>query len=70
MHFLVLLVMVLGLVSLVLSLLKLTSDLSQESIHESPAFLETPGNPASAVEPRAKATEAYQSRRAELSDTR
>ena len=70
MHFLVLLIMVFGLVSLVLSLLKLTSDLSQESVHESPAFLETPGNLAIAQESRAKATKAYESSRAELSDMR
>jgi hypothetical protein len=70
MNFLILLIMVCGLVSLVLSLLKLASDLSQENVHESPAFLETPGNPVRAQESRAKATEAYESSRAELSDMR
>ena len=70
MHFLISLIIVLALVSAVLSLVKLTSDLSQAGVHESPAILETPGNPASAQDSRAKATEAYESSRAELSDMR
>jgi hypothetical protein len=43
-----------------LSLVKLTWELSQAGVHESPAILETPGNPA---------TELYESSSTELSDT-
>jgi hypothetical protein len=71
MHFLTSLIIVAGLVFVVcLSLVKLTWELSQVSVHESPAILETPSNPASSEEPAAKATELYESSPTELSDTR
>jgi hypothetical protein len=69
MHFLISLIMVAGCVFLVcLSLVKLAWDLWKASVHESPAILETPSNPASTGEPRAKATESYESSPAALSD--
>jgi hypothetical protein len=52
MHFLASLIIVFGIVFVVcLSLVKLTGDLSQARVHESPAILETPGKAASAEEP-------------------
>jgi len=69
-HFLTSLIMVAGFVSAVcLSLVKLTWDLSQVSVHESPAIPETPGKPASTEKPHAMAIESYESSPAELSDT-
>lgn len=71
MHFLTSLITVAGFVFVAcLSLLKLAWELSQVSVHESPEIPETRSRPASAEEPRAKATESYEWRPAELSDTR
>jgi hypothetical protein len=71
MQFLTSLIIVFGFVSAVfLGLVKLTWDLSQVSVHESPEIPETRSRPASAEEPRAKATESHEWRPAELSDTR
>jgi hypothetical protein len=69
MHSLSSLIIVFGFVFVVgLSLVKLTWDLSQVSVHDSPAIPETPGKPASTEEPRTKAIESYESSPAELSD--
>jgi hypothetical protein len=69
MHFLTSLIIVFGFVFVVcLSLVKLTWDLSQVSVHESPAIPETPRKPSSAEEPRTTATASYESSPAELSD--
>jgi hypothetical protein len=69
MHFLASLFIVVGFVFVVcLGLVKLTWELSQVSVHESPASLETPSIPASAEELPAKATESYESSPTELSD--
>jgi hypothetical protein len=58
MYFLTSLIMVAGFLFVVcLSLVKLTWELLQVSIHESPAILETPCQPAGAEAPPAKATE-------------
>lgn len=70
MHFLTALIFVAGFAFVVcLVLVKLIGDLSQASVHESPAILETHRKPASAEEPPAKATESYESMPTELSDT-
>jgi hypothetical protein len=70
MHFLTSVIIVFGFAFVVcLSLVKLIWDLSQVSVHESPAILETPGKPASTEEPPAKATKPYESSPTELSDT-
>jgi hypothetical protein len=52
-----------------LCLAKLTWELSQVSVHESPAISETPCNPASAEEPPGKATESHELSSMELSRT-
>jgi hypothetical protein len=71
MHFLTSLTMIFGIVFVVcLGLVKLTWDLSHESVHESPAIMETPVEPATAQESSAKATESYESSPMELSDMR
>lgn len=50
-----------GFAMCLLLLLKMTGDLSQGSVHESPAILEEPSKPASAGEPGAKANESHES---------
>jgi hypothetical protein len=70
MHFLISLITVAGFVSIVcLSLVKLSWDLSQVSVHESPAIPETPSKPARTEVPRAEVIESYESSPAILSDT-
>ena len=62
MHYLASLIIVAGFAFVVcLSLVKLTCELSQAGVYESPAILETPGNPASADKLPAKAIESYES---------
>jgi hypothetical protein len=62
MHFLSWSILVAALVFAVcLSLIKLAWELSQVSVHESPAFLETPGKSARLEEPPATATDSYES---------
>jgi hypothetical protein len=71
MHFLTALTMIFGIVSVVcLGLVKLTWELSRESVHESPAIPETPDEPATVQVSSAKATESYESSPMELSDMR
>jgi hypothetical protein len=61
MHFLTSLIMVAGFVFVAcLSLVKLSWELSQASVHESPAILEAPSQPASAEERPAKTIESYE----------
>ena len=68
MRFLTSLIMVFGFAfGVCLSLVKMIWDLSQVSVHESPAILETPGRPASTKELPATATESHESRPTELS---
>jgi hypothetical protein len=58
MHFLTSLIMAAAFLFVIcLSLVKLTLEISQVSVHESPAILGTPCKPASAEAPPAKATE-------------
>jgi hypothetical protein len=49
-------------------LVKTTGDLSQGSVYEAPAILETPGKNATAEEPDAKAAASYESSPTVLSD--
>ena len=68
MHFLASLLIVAGFVFVVcLGLVKLTWELSQVSVHESPAIPETPGKPERSEELRAT-TQSYESSPTELSD--
>jgi len=70
MHLLTSLIIVAGFAFVVcLSLVKLTSELSQPSVHESPAILETPRKSASAEQRPAKTAESYESSPTELSGT-
>jgi hypothetical protein len=70
MHFLISLIIVLGFVFVVcLSLVNVIYDLSQVSVHEPPAILETPGKPVGAEQPHAKPVGSYEARPTELSNT-
>jgi hypothetical protein len=70
MHLLTSLIIVAGFVlAICLCLVKVAWDLSQVSVHESPAIPDTPGKPASAEGPSAMATEPHASRPAELNET-
>jgi hypothetical protein len=53
-----------------LGLVKMTWDLSQVSVHASPAIREMPGRPASDEGPSENATKPHESSTTELSDTR
>jgi hypothetical protein len=69
MHFLTSLFLVGGCVFVVcLGLVTLAWELSQVSVHESPAILETPNRPESSEEMPAKSTESYVSSPTELND--
>jgi hypothetical protein len=71
MHFLTSLIMVFGFVFVVcLGLVKLAWELSQASVHDSPAILETPSRRESSEELPAKATASYESSPPELSVAR
>ena len=69
MHFLTSLFLVAGFVFVVgLGLVTLAWELWQVSVHESPAFLETPIRPESSEWLPAKTTESYESSPTELND--
>jgi hypothetical protein len=70
MHFMTSLIIVFGFAFAVcFGVVKMIWDLSQASVHASPAIREMPGRPASAEGPRGKATKPYESSPTELSDT-
>jgi hypothetical protein len=69
MHFLTPLIIVFGSVSVAcLGLINVAWQLSQASVHESPAIPEVPSEPESSEELPAKATQSFESSRTELSD--
>jgi hypothetical protein len=71
MHFFISLLIIFGFAFVICAgLLKMVWDLSQIGVHESPAILESTGNPASVEERPAKATGSCESNRAEPSDAR
>jgi hypothetical protein len=70
MGFLTSLILVFGFALVIcLGVVKMTWDLSQLSLHDSPAFPETAGESTGTRQPASKATEPYESNPAELSNT-
>jgi len=70
MHFMISLIVVFGFAFAVcFGLVKMIRDLSQVSVHASPAIREKPGRPASGEGPRGKAANPCESNPTELSDT-
>jgi hypothetical protein len=70
MHILTLLIMALAFfLAILLGVVKVSGDLWQTSVHESPTILDTPGEPPRAEEPPASAKWGDSSPR-QLSDTR